>query len=519
MEGIEVLRRLAAGNYHHPDGLRALHIGVVTNIMMEWLLRDMRELTRGWEPSIVREGSHNTGWTRPVGQVKQWSLYSTHGRTNDTSDDFRYDNLADKRPVSLSGIEELAESLPDLVNMRLNLIGPGSRLSPHEESLERDLGAGRVALRARFHLPLVTTGQALMLADGDLFHFEAGRVYLFNNGCVHSASNDGDSDRLHLVWDQLMTERAVGAMFGSTPPIWLGQSLGPVPVVDTVRVDTWERQSELSEGEFYGRSLTINLISRDNGVGLSADMALLETLFTGHSVARVDWRAHAMRRCDVAIFLELWNPRLVRYAKKTVGVFNLEWFQSSWTRDLRRIHQLWAKSEEAYKIYQGMGLRTATLTGFASRDLNDLGVERTLSALHLRGHSDFKNTPAVIEAWRANPDLPPLTIISSVPLEVPSHVRLLGRISEADLRKEMNKAIIHVCPSRAEGWGHYITEALGVGGIVITTNASPMNEHVHPDWGVLIPPAHSGKHGMVRTHSVTAEQVAAAVHKVARMPE
>jgi hypothetical protein len=258
VEGIDVLRRLAAGNYHHADGLRALHIGAATGSMFQALLADMSELVSRWLPSIVREGAHSTGWTRPVGEVKQWSLFNTHGFTDQTSDDFRYDNLADKRPIPLPGVSALVRSLPDLVNLRLNLIGPGSRLSPHEESLERQVGDGLVSLRARFHMPLITTPQARMLADGDLFHFRAGHVYLFNNGCVHSASNDAESDRLHLVWDQLMTERAVDAMFGSTPPAWLNQSLTPVPVVESIHVENWERQSELTEEEFYSRKLVFH---------------------------------------------------------------------------------------------------------------------------------------------------------------------------------------------------------------------------------------------------------------------
>ena len=269
------------------------------------------------------------------------------------------------------------------------------------------------------------------------------------------------------------------------------------------------------------RPLTVNLISRDNGVGLSADMALLESILrpAGHDVARVDWRASAMRRCDVGIFLELWNPRLTRYARKTVGIFNLEWFQSGWTRDLIRLNQLWSKSAEAQEVYGRLRLRSATLTGFLSRDLNDPNVPRTKSCLHLRGHSNFKNTDAVIEAWRADPSLPPLTIISSVPLEVPPHVRLLGRLPEDQLRHELNKASIHVCPSRAEGWGHYITEALSTGALVITTDASPMNEHVHPDWGILISPSRRGRHGMVQDYGVTAQAVGDAVRRAADITE
>jgi hypothetical protein len=271
----------------------------------------------------------------------------------------------------------------------------------------------------------------------------------------------------------------------------------------------------------HGGPLNVTLISRDNGVGLTADMDLLGAMLTGagHHVQRVDWRAPRMTRADVAIFLELWNPNLARYAKRVVGVFNLEWFQQGWARDLPRVHQLWAKSAEAHAAYQRMHLRQSTLTGFLSRDMMDPAVPREPVAFHLRGHSDFKNTAKVIETWRRDPKLPPLTIVSAVPLEVPAHVRLLGRIPDEELRREMNRATYHVCPSRAEGWGHYITEAMSVGAVVVTTDASPMNEHIRPEWGALVPSSSAGRHGLVSVHGISARSLGEAMRRVVALPE
>lgn len=268
-------------------------------------------------------------------------------------------------------------------------------------------------------------------------------------------------------------------------------------------------------------ALSVALVSRDNGVGLSADMGLLEAILVagGHHVTRVEWSARAMPRVDVAIFLELWSRRLAAFARRTVGVFNLEWFQTSWQRDLAGITQLWAKSEDALNVYRRLGLRSASYTGFAARDLHDPSVTRTPTALHLRGHSDLKNTQAVIDCWRRDPKLPPLTIISAVPLEVPAHVRLLGRISDAELRTEMNRATLHICPSRAEGWGHYIAEGLSVGALVVTMDASPMREHVQPDRGVLITPSIAGRRGLVAEYGVSVRQLGEAVRHAAAIPE
>lgn len=268
-------------------------------------------------------------------------------------------------------------------------------------------------------------------------------------------------------------------------------------------------------------SLKVALVSRDNGVGLSTDMQLLEGILgaAGHRVSRVDWRGAQMPRVDVAIFLELWSARLARYATKTVGVFNLEWFQNMWRPDLHKIDQLWAKSLEAHQIYRRLGLRTSTLTGFASRDLLDTRVHRERTALHLRGHSEFKNTKAVIDTWTRDPSLPELTIISNVPLDVPPHIRLLRRVSDMQLQEEMNNATFHICPSRSEGWGHYLSEALSVGALVIATDASPMNEHVSRDWGILIQPTSMGRRGMVTEYGVSTRALGAAIRQAAVLPD
>ncbi|MEU2835374.1 glycosyltransferase [Streptomyces lavendulae] len=94
--------------------------------------------------------------------------------------------------------------------------------------------------------------------------------------------------------------------------------------------------------------------------------------------------------------------------------------------------------------------------------------------LHLRGHSILKNTPAVLEAWRRNSDLPLLTVISQIDFpHPPPGVTVLGRLPFEELKQHINRHQIHVCPSRAEGWGHYITEGLSVGAAVITTDAPP----------------------------------------------
>lgn len=263
---------------------------------------------------------------------------------------------------------------------------------------------------------------------------------------------------------------------------------------------------------------TINLVSRDNGAGLSTDMDLLEGMLSGSfDVMRVPWKSPTMRRCDVAIFIELLNPRLMVRARHTVGVFNLDWFADVWRPVLPRLTQVWAKGNVAHEVFTNLRGRTF-LTGFLSRDLYDPDVPRTLSCLHLKGHSDLKNTDAVLEAWRTNLDLPPLTVISEKPImDPPPNVTALERQPFMELKRHINQHRIHVCPSRVEGWGHYITEGLSAGASVITTDASPMNEHVDRDWAWLLPPSNEVRRHLVHEYDVSPAMIASAVREAASL--
>lgn len=234
--------------------------------------------------------------------------------------------------------------------------------------------------------------------------------------------------------------------------------------------------------------LRIALISRDNGVGLSLDVRLLTDLFSsaGHEVVFYDWREASMPRADIAFHLELIGRNLARCARRNIGLLNLEWYPSEWVKFLPSFDQIWAKSEYAARFCRMHGARDVRLTGFLGRDRFDPTIKRQMKCLHVRGKSQMKGTGEVVEAWQRKPDLPPLTIVSKDPVHAPDYVNVVHSPSDAELDRLLNEHQIHLCPSIAEGWGHYITEGMSVGATVITTDASPMNEHIRPEWGYLL---------------------------------
>lgn len=240
-----VLTAIRDANYHRA-GLRCRKLFQASTAMLAALRRDVEALRVDHEPSRPGAVGHVTRWTRPRGQVEQYSLLTASGRY----DDFRHDHdlstfgKSFRDAARYPALGALAAALPDLVNLRLNVLGPGAALAPHEEHSVVRSRTGKVGIRARFHLPLITNERATLLLDGDLYQLVAGGVYLVNHGCVHAAENDGDAERVHLVWDTLLTAEATECMFGNGRPGLPGftrsTAADPQPIGQRT-VDTWER--------------------------------------------------------------------------------------------------------------------------------------------------------------------------------------------------------------------------------------------------------------------------------------
>lgn len=268
----------------------------------------------------------------------------------------------------------------------------------------------------------------------------------------------------------------------------------------------------------------IRIITRENGVGLSRDMCLIADVLSaaGHRIEVFGYRGSQVGnrlrevglwgRCalhgqaDVQIFIERVYHRCLPLARRNVLMPNPEWFLPKWQRYLPRFERVLCKTRHAESIFRELGCKTV-LTGFTSEDVFDPAVARERAFFHLGGRSTAKGTEVVLAAWRKHPEWPLLTVVQhpKVARPGPHAANIAHRVEyldAAELRRLQNSHRFHLCPSEAEGFGHYLMEGLGVGAVVLATNASPMNELVTPARGLLVEPAQCVRRGLVDFHRV-----------------
>lgn len=207
----DVLDGIARGEFHRRGALTNARLFDLEPAYFDRLRREVLELVasrQGRDLPASWQGSDLAG------TVAQFSLVNESGDLSDASTDHHStEHQRFHHAAAYPAIAELVEQLPPLINLRINVLPPMGGFAPHHEQVSSREGRD-YSFRARFHLPIQTNPQALVLLEGDLFHFDAGSAYYFNDGCNHSAENRGDEPRIHLLWDLPLTSEAIEVMFG-----------------------------------------------------------------------------------------------------------------------------------------------------------------------------------------------------------------------------------------------------------------------------------------------------------------
>ncbi|MFZ4623366.1 MAG: glycosyltransferase [Rhodoferax sp.] len=195
------------------------------------------------------------------------------------------------------------------------------------------------------------------------------------------------------------------------------------------------------------------------------------------------------KRQHLGIFLENVPSTWLDVLTDSVIIPNQEWLRPATLQAMTRCSQVWCKTRYAEQIFQEHEF-DAHFIGFSSVDRFLPQVAKNYGRfIHIAGRSELKGTQVVLDVWCRHPEWPTLVVVTRdryLARYQSQNIRVMQHfVAEAALNILMNSAGVHVCPSEAEGFGHYINEALSTQAVVLTTDAPPMNELVDPAFGLL----------------------------------
>ncbi len=149
------------------------------------------------------------------GEWNSIALYAQDGDESNISADPNVSSTLKETPILNNSkyLKKVIEQIKcPLLSVRLLRLGKGAFIKPH-----RDYNLGYENNNFRIHIPIITNQQVSFILDGIKLNMEEGQCWYTNVNYIHSVSNNGESDRIHLVIDCERNEWSDRLFFSMAP--------------------------------------------------------------------------------------------------------------------------------------------------------------------------------------------------------------------------------------------------------------------------------------------------------------
>jgi len=277
--------------------------------------------------------------------------------------------------------------------------------------------------------------------------------------------------------------------------------------------------------------MRVSLVVRVAVSGLGDDVKILQDLF-----AQVDEKTEVVLyetktqksapKADIAVYIEhIPNEEASFDANYKIWIPNQEFVTDYDTARVGVIDAIWCKTHHGMKVLSAIADKKKLIyTGWYTHKpykFIPFSKKNKKLAIHMAGISSMKGTLDVIKAWqhRDIPDIDLFVCIGNMAINNKESKKIFAAIDKITPMRTISnyhgielkgfqhgnitfcadrldataylaiisKALWHVLPSRAEGFGHSINITRMVGSISVTTDAGPMNELITDDSGFLVP--------------------------------
>ena len=114
-------------------------------------------------------------------------------------------------PVLAQAVAPYGYARAEFPRVMLARMAPGGVIKPHRDANPAAKWPHKI------HVPLLTNDRVVFFIDGTGYHFAEGEAVEVSNMAVHAVENNGDTDRIHLIFEYFDAEQPTPAWVGKLP--------------------------------------------------------------------------------------------------------------------------------------------------------------------------------------------------------------------------------------------------------------------------------------------------------------
>lgn len=168
------------------------------DIPTEPFLNEISGVSDAWDAATGRQDKiavQREALAIPLRGLRKSKLY---GRKRRDVHESRWTTGAADYPLARAFITKVAAELDaDLSRGKIVCLPAGRKVYPHIDQGEY------YRFRGRYHFILKSTKGSWMKAGDEEVRMQEGELWWFDNDQMHEAHNDGDEDRIHIIFDLL----------------------------------------------------------------------------------------------------------------------------------------------------------------------------------------------------------------------------------------------------------------------------------------------------------------------------